>query len=256
MLLTTSSRNLDRGSASPPTPAASAFTGRRAHSTSAMARITPPTCIDGDVAIWRLIHGADWGTSEVNCLTSDDYAEFAQLNTNARCRARATRTFLRKALSAAVDDEIHPHAWRFVRSAFGKPYVASGLPVVHFSTTHTRGVSLIATSRNSCVGLDGEALGIRGWHTIADGMFTRRERAIVNSVPPCAREQTFLRIWTAREAYAKLIGTGLAFDVSANDCGPGTHLATWSDEGPSARVVLTLAVNQSAKGNGNGERGQ
>ncbi len=256
MLFTAYSRQPGRESTSPPFPAAPAFTGRPELSASAITRVAPHACIEGDVTIWRLVHGAEnSGTNEVNFLTDGDRAEFAQLGKHARCRAHATRALLRGALSAAVDGEIDPLAWRFVRSAYGKPHVADGLPVVHFSTTHTRGVSLIATSRHSSVGLDAEARGFAGWRAIADDMFARQERAMLNSTPEQAREEAFLRIWTAREAHAKLVGTGLAFDVAANDCGPGTHLATWLDESPSGRVVVTLAANCAAKGNCNGNRG-
>ena len=78
-------------------------------------------------------------------------------------------------------------------------------------------------------------------------LFSRAEQATLDRAPAAEREQVFLRLWTAKEAYAKLLGVGLAFDAPANDCGSGTHLATWSAETPSGPVVVSLAVDPLAR---------
>lgn len=212
-----------------------------------------PACSDSEVLILRLDHARLHLAGHEHCITADDRAEFARGALAAQRQSLAARALLRRALSAAVDEDVPPRAWRFTRSAYGKPLLADELPMLHFSTTHARGVSLIALSRHSRVGIDAEAYGVDDWRMIADSMFNRRERAILNSVPQSAREEAFLRLWTAKEAHAKLVGTGLAFDAAADDCGPGTHLATWLDESPSARVIVTLAVNHTAEEDAAGE---
>lgn len=251
-----SSWSFDPRSVAPSVRGAPAFADGHSLASDAVSRLEPPAGFDGDITIWRLIHGAGNPDDDaVDCLTSQDSVEFTRLGAEARCRASAVRSLLRRTLSVAVNNEVSPAAWRFTRTAYGKPHVVEGLPVVHFSTTHTRGASLIATSRHTSMGIDAEASGFAGWRVVAEDMFTRRERAMLNSAPEHTREETFLRIWTAKEAHAKLIGTGLRFDVAVNDCGPGTHFATWLDKGPSARVVVTLAVNHAAKRHRNGEGG-
>jgi 4'-phosphopantetheinyl transferase len=224
----------------------------RAHSShrEPPCRIPVPASVGADVTIWQVPHPGDYsGSNAVNALTSEDWAEIGAMREGAtRRRAFGMRSFLREALSASLGGAVKPGEWRFGRSMYGKPHVADGLLQIEFSISHTEHISLLAISRRR-LGIDVEARAVTGWREIAVDHFSRRERAMLNRAPAAAREEVFLRIWTAKEAYAKLLGVGLAFDVPANDCGPGTDLASWSTESLCGRVVVSLAIDQSVGGN-------
>ena len=236
---------------------ASSDVTRTTHSADAVAgcssapgkvvRLTLPSSVGDDVTLWQVTQPGDNSALDaVNVLTADDWAEFAPLRNKAvRKRAFAVRTILRRLLSDATGGAIEPGAWRFARSPFGKPYVVPGLPQIDFSVSHTEGVSLIAIAPKARLGLDVEAFGIADWHAAASDAFSPRELSQLRRTPQALREEAFLRIWTAREAYAKLVGIGLSADLPANDCGVGTQFATWSAECPSGRMVVSLAIDGS-----------
>ena len=215
----------------------------------APSRIPVPASIGDDITIWQVPKPGDYcGANAVNSMATDDLSEVgATRESTARCRTLGMRAFLRSALSAATDGAIKPSEWRFGRTIYGKPYVADGLPPIQFSISHTQNLSLLAVSHRRRLGIDAEAYAVSDWQDIANDHFSRRERAMLNRAPCRARAEVFLRIWTAKEAYAKLLGVGLAFDLPANDCGLGTHLASWSTEGPSARVIVSLAADHPAE---------
>jgi 4'-phosphopantetheinyl transferase len=85
-----------------------------------------------------------------------------------------------------------------------------GFPKLSFSCSHTEWASIIAVSASKDVGVDIEASDFPvsdGW--LAD-TFTASERKIVNALPSDERTSAFARLWTLKEAYLKLIGTGIA----------------------------------------------
>lgn len=93
------------------------------------------------------------------------------------------------------------------------------------------------------VGLDIAQRAVHDWHEVAVQLFTSAERSMINAARPAEREATFLRIWTAKEAFAKLIGAGLALHAPANDCGFGTRLASWIVGSPSGDLQISLAFD-------------
>jgi phosphopantetheinyl transferase len=212
-------------------------------------RMPVPASVAEHVTLWQLSSPGDYfRPGEVNSLTKKDWAEIgAMRDSPTRRRSLGMRLFLREALSAAVDGAVDPSQWRFVRSVYGKPLIADGLPQIEFSISHSENLSLLAISRTAKIGVDVEAKAVTGWQEIAAELFSRREQATLDRARPAERQQTFLSLWTAKEAYSKLLGVGLAFDAPANDCGSGTHLASWSAETPSGPVVVSLAVDPPAR---------
>jgi 4'-phosphopantetheinyl transferase superfamily protein len=205
-----------------------------------------PAEVGDSVRLWQVDHAGD---NFDDGLTAADLAELGAIG-NAAIRARAFRVrgTLRRLLAETVDDAIGPEEWRFARSRFGKPYVAPHLPPIQFSISHSAGASLIAMSATSRIGVDCEAARFPDWHEIADGILSPREVARIRRAPADLQEETFLRVWTAKEAYAKLIGVGLSSDLPANGGAIGTDIATWSAEGPSGRTIVSLAVDRSTGG--------
>jgi 4'-phosphopantetheinyl transferase len=85
-----------------------------------------------------------------------------------------------------------------VRSVYGKPVIADGLPQIDFSISHSESQSLLAISRTAKIGVDVEAEAVSGWQEIAAELFSRHERATLDRAPPADRPQTFLSLWTVK----------------------------------------------------------
>ena len=92
----------------------------------------------------------------------------------------------------------------------GRPFFA-GYPDLDFSITHCKGLVACAleSAPGARVGLDAETLGTqeeRAMRLIARRWFTPAEQARFEAAPT---EETFLSLWTAKEAATKWTGEGL-----------------------------------------------
>jgi 4'-phosphopantetheinyl transferase len=126
---------------------------------------------------------------------------------------RATRIALRLALSHVAEGSASPRSWRFSRTSYGKPHVAGGLPQVHFCMSHTDTLSVIAVSAHAPVGVDAEtAIEVVDDELIASVCSTSERKALAR-LPEGDRRRALTRLWTLKEAYSKLTGTGLATDI-------------------------------------------
>jgi phosphopantetheinyl transferase len=110
----------------------------------------------------------------------------------------------------------------------GKPYVDGwwrdtliGAPEI--SLAHNERACLAAVSEpERAVGVDLEDLGRVQRPDLLLASFVATEQAFVGAMPEPMREEAILRIWCAKEAAAKLLGTGLQgqpenFEVSFSD---------------------------------------
>lgn len=101
--------------------------------------------------------------------------------------------------------------------SFGKPHLA-GFPDFHFSISHTDGCVAVATGHRA-LGLDVERHAAAN-PAIARRFFTPREvQRMEESRDPSL---AFYDIWTKKEAYLKMLGTGLtrplnSFDVFSDE---------------------------------------
>ena len=96
------------------------------------------------------------------------------------------------------------------RDEKGRPFLA-GSPDLDFSITHCKGLVACAVEEGEApkIGLDAERLGTqaeRSMQLIARRWFTPTEQAAFEANPT---EETFLSVWTAKEAAAKFTGNGL-----------------------------------------------
>ena len=105
----------------------------------------------------------------------------------------------------------------------GRPFLA-GYPGLDFSITHCKGLVACALEESDApkVGLDAERLNTqteRSMQLIATRWFAPIERAQFESAPT---EETFLTLWTAKEAAAKFTGNGLGRssepDLTQTEC--------------------------------------
>lgn len=97
--------------------------------------------------------------------------------------------------------------------AYGKPRLAAPA-APGFNLSHSGGVVLLAIARGVDPGIDVEALRPRPRALqLAQRYFTAAEAAVLARLPEGDRQQTFYRLWTAKEAVLKALGRGLAFGL-------------------------------------------
>ncbi len=111
-----------------------------------------------------------------------------------------------------------PEEVRFCHGPHGKPALAGeDSNWLHFNLSHSSEIVLYAVSRNREVGVDVERIqkGFPALH-VATQFFSAREVAALQALPAEARPPAFFASWTAREAYAKATGQGLA--LSLDEC--------------------------------------
>ena len=154
-----------------------------------------------------------------------------------------------------------PECLSFCYSSHGKPALAgeSDEDAIRFSVSHSHGVALYAVTRGREVGIDLEHIrSDLAVAEIAERFFSRREVAMLRTLPTEAQRQAFFRCWTRKEAYIKARGEGLSlpldqFDVSLAPGEPAAVLGTqrypseasrWSlqELTPAPGYVAALAV--------------
>jgi 4'-phosphopantetheinyl transferase len=122
----------------------------------------------------------------------------------------AAHWLLRQALTSVGG--LSPEEWRFVAEPNGKPRLdcAPGPAGLEFNLSHTRAFVACAVGVGSMIGIDVET----GSRTpadldIAERFFSASEVAILRGTPAKLRAETFLRLWTLKEAFIKATGEGL-----------------------------------------------
>lgn len=85
----------------------------------------------------------------------------------------------------------------------GRPFIA-GRPGLHVSLATRAGIVAVALARGP-VGVDVEALSEAPFPL---AMLHEAERRSLESLPEAARPLAFARLWAAKEAYVKALGTG------------------------------------------------
>jgi len=84
-----------------------------------------------------------------------------------------------------------------------------------FSLSHVGDLAAVAVARGAPLGVDVELPRNRlDPLAIAAAHFAPRETALLRSLEPSKRISAFLRLWTAKEAVLKALGTGLARPLS------------------------------------------
>ncbi len=117
---------------------------------------------------------------------------------------------------------VGPEALRFVDGARGKPTLSH--PSVHpeprFNLSHSGDVAVVALA-DSEVGVDVEAQReVPNLEPLARRFFSDAEREFLTSVSGTARETRFLGMWTAKEAYLKAVGSGVAMPLKQLEIDP------------------------------------
>jgi phosphopantetheinyl transferase len=149
-------------------------------------------------------------------LTRDDWASFDRIKDgSSRHNAMAARILLRLGLSQSVDRRIAPGDWKFKTGAHGKPILADALPNIRFSASHTDQLAAVAISPHLEVGVDVESVDQNVSEKVVAGFSHPRETSELRDLMPRQKVREFIRLWTFKEALAKLIGTGMSLDFDA-----------------------------------------
>ena len=149
-------------------------------------------------------------------LSADELARHARLPERGRIEFRSARALLRRMLSRCSAED--PRAWRFSRSAEGKPEItgASPDPGLAVNVSHTRGLVACAVARGASVGIDVEWNGrSRRYEALAARVLAPGERQAMQSLAESDRIPRFLDYWTLKEAHLKASGTGLRVSPAA-----------------------------------------
>jgi len=170
-----------------------------------------------------------------------------------------SRGALRAILSRYLN--ISSHILRFDYNPYGKPslIVAQGGNTLRFNLSHSRGMALIALTKNRDIGVDIEGINQKfSCLEIAKKFFSPLENSVLRSLPEHLQATAFFTCWTRKEAYIKAVGKGLSiplnqFDVSLAPGEPAALLnveenpeeaSKWSliELFPSSDMVAAVAV--------------
>jgi 4'-phosphopantetheinyl transferase len=195
-------------------------------------------------ALWRSVLGPEEIDRAANFLLDADRQTYI-----------AAHALTRGLLSAISGRPVH--SFRFGTDGRGRSGIVSpeGLEGLQFSLTHTDGLAACAAAIGFACGLDSESRDRKKMQPeIAETILAPSEIDLLRAAPTEFRHETFLRLWTLREAYTKATGQGVSFPretfsfaldpvgirFPADNVGAATgwHLFNWSTE----RHILSLAV--------------
>jgi len=120
------------------------------------------------------------------------------------------RALVRLALSheAGVD----PRAWTFGTIGNGRPCIVSpAAGELDFNVSDTKGLIAVVIARGVRAAIDVEHLGRQtSIERMARRYFSAEEQQALFALDEPRRHRRFLELWTAKEAYVKALGTGVA----------------------------------------------
>jgi 4'-phosphopantetheinyl transferase len=107
-----------------------------------------------------------------------------------------------------------PAVIRFAYGPHGKPKLADPANDLEFNLSHTHGLALVGLTRGRAIGIDVEQ--VRPFSEVAglpSRIFSKRELADFERLPPHQREEAFFNAWTRKEALVKATGRGFSMNV-------------------------------------------
>lgn len=158
-------------------------------------------------------------------LSDSNTAFLALLSTEEQARAQrfkfdihreqfiAFHGFMRVVLAKYLD--IDPVNVLYQKGDKGKPFIDMACSPEHslqFNLSHTQDVAILAVMQEAEVGVDVEHIDRKtDWKGICKRFFTEPEQqALFSLKTPEEQELAFYELWTRKEAYMKVLGTGLS----------------------------------------------
>jgi 4'-phosphopantetheinyl transferase len=149
-----------------------------------------------------------------------------------RQRFIAARGMLRQLLGAYL--ALPGDRLSFEYSSRGKPSLAPSMggANLEFNLSHSQDLAVYGFTLARRIGIDLEYLrSATDVGAIASRFFAAQESEIINNLVGEKQQQAFFQIWTAKEAYLKATGEGLAGSLAAVEI-------SWSDERPICLLSL------------------
>jgi len=154
--------------------------------------------------------------SALTLLSDEDWETINGINDPANRRSViAARVLLRIGLSRASEHTVEPSAWRFSVDSQGRRSVAEGLPRINFSISHIDPLVLVAVSPTLEVGVDVECIDQDVSPDVIAEFSHLDEHHSVGGLPRPREIREFIRLWTLKEAYTKMVGTGHSLDFKS-----------------------------------------
>jgi len=132
-----------------------------------------------------------------------------------RDRKLAGRVVLRTALSHAVGWRIGPREWRIQPDANGRPRIAKSMPQLNFSISYAEPVVVVAVSEKLAVGIDVETVEDTSTEDLINTFCCPCEQNVLHTGAASQNSRDFVRLWTLKEAYTKLVGLGHGIDFDS-----------------------------------------
>ena len=171
-----------------------------------------PVLLNNQIHIWRAY--LNLSTAEVTQLAaflSDD--EIARANKfyflEHRRRFIVARGILRQLLGNYIN--ISPKEIEFSYGDRGKPQLSKYNNSLQFNVSHSQEYALFGFTVDRLIGVDIEYLReMSDAVKIARRFFSPSEFQLIASLGDRQQQKVFFKLWTAKEAYLKALGTGLA----------------------------------------------
>ncbi|ELS01320.1 phosphopantetheine--protein transferase [Xenococcus sp. PCC 7305] len=172
------------------------------------------TLLNNEIHLWR----ADLDLSKVlikklaHSLSEDEITRAHRFRFQEHCdRFIAGRGILRQLLANYL--QIPSDRVVFEYSDRGKPHLASSLNLnnLQFNISHSQNLALYAFTNQRIIGADLEYIKDNVDHCqLAKRFFTNQELQLINNSKAEKQKTIFFQLWTAKEAFLKATGDGLA----------------------------------------------
>ncbi len=219
--------------------------------------VSPPACLNltpDQVQVWSLnLNPSENTIKRLSRWLSPDEQDRAGRFYFERDQRRFTvgRGYLRDLLGRYLNQD--PVTLTFNYTPRGKPYLKSSIPI-QFNVSHSNELGILAFGWTDPIGVDVEyQRDMSDWVQLADRFFSPQEAQTVRRAPQ--QQQTFFQLWTAKEAYLKATGEGLAgLDETEIDLSQGSpqlqgqsHLWQLTQWIPQPEYIATVAFPQSSR---------
>jgi phosphopantetheinyl transferase len=128
------------------------------------------------------------------------------------------------------------------RESKGKPYFLHNNNL-HFSISDTKDYVAIVLS-NRRVGIDIEYLR-KGKRAVAERFFHPLENTYLTNQATSLQDFAFSQLWTIKEAYVKMTGTGIANNFSTIDLSPNEYLPSQDYYKNSHHILSSFSPSMS-----------
>jgi len=166
----------------------------------------------GQIDLWR--YRLDAAVNSISklqgLLPADESARAEKLKIPVKQRQFvAARAGLRSILAQYLSQQ--PHELQFAYGREGKPALAESRTSLDFNLSHSGAWALLAVTRSGAVGVDVEQIEEEiDFQQITENYFDRQELACLAAATERRRRRIFYRLWTCKESWSKMRGTGLS----------------------------------------------